>query len=254
MSRRSLWLGVLLILTTSASAQTEISKQLKAGDEALTRFDLDAALAAYRNAHQLVPDNYEATWKLARAFADKATLSNDRVEQKTLCIEAESLARDAVRLNPGDTKGHTFLAIAVGKLALYEGGKRKVELSKEVKTEAETALKLDQGEDLAHHVLGVWNREMVELNWMLRRFAELLYGKFPPASLDESVSHLRRAAELAPSAVAHHVELGLTLIDAQKCAEGQRELTNALTMPKTWVTDDYYRDLAKRNRRRCAGT
>ena len=73
-----------------------------------------------------------------------------------------------MKLKPDDSKGHTYLAIAVGKLALYEGGKRKVELASEVKKEAERAIKLNAREDLtAWHVLGVLrNGEMAELNWI----------------------------------------------------------------------------------------
>ena len=130
---------------------------------------------------------------------------------------------------------------------LFEGGQRKVELSKEVKEEAARAAQLNSREDLAYHVLGVWNREMVELNWMLKKFAELLYGKFPAASLDNATTYLERAAELAPERLAHHVELGLTYASARQWQKADAELSRAVAMPKSWVTDDYYKRLAKQN-------
>lgn len=142
--------------------------------------------------------------------------------------------------------GHLYLSIAVGKLALYQGGKRKVELSKEVRTEAKNALALNAGEDLAEHVMGIWNREMVQLNWFLRKFAELLYGKFPPASLDESLQHLQRAVKLAPDVVSHHVELGISLAAARQWSKAKAELERALAMPKAWVTDEYYKEQARK--------
>jgi tetratricopeptide (TPR) repeat protein len=244
-SRNAALLVAVFLATNTGAAEPE--QFLAAGDEALARFDLDAALASYQHAHAAAAKNYEAAWKLARAFADKATLANDHsIEQNQCCRQAEQFARLAIRLNPSDSKGHTYLAIAVGKLALYEGGKRKVELSKEVQTEAEAALRLSPRDDLAHHVLGVWNREMTQLNWMLRKFAELLYGKFPPASLDESVNQLSRAAELAPAVVAHPVELGITLAAAKRWSESAQQLRTALAMPTTWVTDAHYRSLANR--------
>ena len=235
----------LLGILVSAYAQ-----DIATGDAALARFDLDAALTIYRTAHSQAPDNYEAAWKLARALADKSTLSKDRAEQKQCCIEAEQQARLAVRLKPDDSKGHTYLAVAVGKLALYEGGKRKVELANEVKKEAQKAIKLNDREDIAYHVLGVWNREMAELNWVLRKFAEFLYGKLPAASLDAAVHDLGRAAEIAPNVVAHRVELGVTLADARQWPEANDTLGKALAMPKAWVTDDYYWDMARQNLKR----
>lgn len=244
---RSLWLAASLIaaLSLAQGSSADVTQQLAGGDAALAKFDLDGALADYRNAHNAAPDNYEAGWKLARALVDKGTLTKNRAEQKTLYVEAEKLAREAVRLDPRDPKGHTYLAIAVGKLALYEGGKRKVELSKEVKTEAEKAIELNSKEDLAYHVLGVWNREMAELNFMLKKFAEFLYGKFPPASLDIAVTNLQRAAELSPAVVANHVELGITYADARKWPDAKSELDKALALPKAWVTDEHYKEQAR---------
>jgi len=245
---RSLWLAVLVLTAaTAAGEDVNVVSALSAGDQAVGQFDLTKAVAAYQEAIKLDPKSYEATWKLARAYADKATLaSGNPGEKKKLCVAAERLAREAVRLNPDDSKGHVYLAIAVGKLALYEGGKQKVELSKEVKTEAEKAIELNPKEDLAYHVLGIWHREMAELNWMLKKFAELLYGRFPSASLEQATANLRKATELAPNVVAHHVELGITLAAARQWAEADKELEHALAMPKAWVTDDYYKALAKK--------
>jgi tetratricopeptide (TPR) repeat protein len=241
---RSLWLALCLFgIVAGAQGQQEIA----AGDAALARFDLDTALKDYRTAHVHAPDDYEATWKLARALIDTSTLSKDADLQKQCCIEAEGLARTAVKLNPDGPKGHAYLAVAVGKLALYEGGKRKVSLASEVKKEAERAVKLDDKEDLAYHVLGVWNREMIELNWVLRKFAELLYGKFPSASLDDAIHDLERASQIAPHIVPHRVELGITLASARRWQEANDNLETALAMPKAWVTDDYYWNLARQN-------
>ncbi len=250
---RSVWLAALGIVAAAVpaaicpaqAAETAATTPLQVGDDALAKFNLDAALASYREAQKLAPGDYEANWKLARALVDKGTLTKNRADQRKLYVESERFAREAVRLNPRGARGHTYLAIAVGKLALYEGGKRKVELSKEVKTEAEKAIELDANEDLAYHVLGVWNREMVELNFVLRKFAEFFYGKFPPASFENAVNNLRHATELAPAVVAHHAELGITFADMRKWPEAKTELDKALAMPKAWVTDEYYKDLAK---------
>jgi hypothetical protein len=112
--------------------------------------------------------------------------------QERLYIEAEQLARMAVHLSPEDSKSHLYLSVAVGKLALYEGGRRKVELSKETKVEAERAVALNPNEDVGYHVLTIWHREMVEL------------------------------------------------------AEAKTELEQALRMPRTWATNEYYWELARR--------
>jgi tetratricopeptide (TPR) repeat protein len=235
------------VAAAGTPAQVDVTATLAAGDAALAALDLTAATTAYRSAHGAAPTSYEAAWKLARALTDGATLASDPDQEKRLCVEAEELARLAVRLAPADSKGHAYLAVAVGKLALHEGGKRKVELSKEVKTEAEEALRLKPDEDVALHVLAIWNREMVELGWLLKKVAELLYGRFPSASLEAAITSLRRAVLLAPDVIPHHVELGITLASAQRWPEAEAELEKGLALPTGWVTDDHYRALAKTN-------
>jgi tetratricopeptide (TPR) repeat protein len=241
---------VLLLRAAPAGAATapppQAADRLASGDAAVSRLDLEGALTAYRAALAAAPESYEATWKLARALTDKATLTGDPARQKALCVEAVELARHAVELEPADSRGHDYLAIAVGKLALLEGGKRKVELSKEVKAQAEAALQCDSDDDLALHVLGIWNRELSELPWVLRKLAGLLYGKLPEASLPIAIADLERATTLHPEVIPHHVELGITLAAARRFPEARTELQKALAMPTGWVTDDYYRGLARR--------
>lgn len=246
MTRATAGLAVAVLLVGGFAASAgDVAATIAEGDAALQRLDLEAAIAAYRSALEAAPDSYEALWRLARALTDEATLSKRPGEQKALCVEAEKLARKAGSFKPSDSKGHAYLAVAVGKLALFEGGRRKVELSKEVKAEAEKALQLNPDEDIALHVLAIWNREMVELGWLMRSVARLLYGKLPPASLEAALADLRRASELEPDVIPHHVELGITLASARRWAEAKAELEKGLALPTAWVTDDYYRALAR---------
>ena len=238
--------SLLLALTiTSVAKAATVEEWITAGDAAIAGFNLDKASLAYKRALKLDSKNYEACWRLGRATVDRGMLEPDSSKKRLLFLEAQDYARGAVRLNPKGSKGHAYLAAVVGQLALYEGGRTKVELSKEVKTESEKAIALDPKEDLSYHVLGVWNREMVGLNWFLRKFAEALYGSLPPASMDNALENLRHAVELAPTVLPHQVELGKTLIVAGKKDEGRNILEHTLAMPKTWVTDDIYKQKAR---------
>lgn len=233
-------------LAMAADDDHAVAALIAAGDSAMARLDLSDATKAYTQAHHDDPKSYEAAWKLARAYADSATLSASAAAQERLCRQAETAARAAVALRPDGAKGHAFLAVALGKLALFEGGKQKVRLSREIEVEAKKALEFDPKDDLAHHVLGVWNREVAELSGFLRFFASTLYGKVPQGSLDQALDHLRTAASLRPDVIPHRVELGITLAAAHHYPEAEKELEGALKMPTSWVTDDYYRAKAKK--------
>jgi len=46
-------------------------------------------------------------------------------------------------VNPNGWDGHFKLSVALGRLALFRGGKEKINLSKEIKAEADTAVALN---------------------------------------------------------------------------------------------------------------
>ena len=79
-----------------------------------------------------------------------------------------------MRLNPNGWEGHSGLASNLGRLALFEGGKAKIEMAREVKAEAERALALNPKDDRAMHVLGRWHREIARLSVFEKTAAQLI--------------------------------------------------------------------------------
>ena len=92
---------------------------------------------------------------------------------------------------------------------------------------------LDPGYAWAHHVLGRWHREMVELGRIARLWVSLFYGGLPPGSLETALEHLDRAVALEPDEMAHHVERGLILVDLKRSDDARRALEHALALPNT---------------------
>jgi len=120
-----------------------------------------------------------------------------------------------------------------------------VELGKEVKTHAEKALELNPREDTALHCLGMWHREMATMSGFKKFFAEMIYGNFPPASLDEAAASFRKAIEINDASVSHHTEYGVTLMEQKKWSEAKQQLEKALRLAKVFPTDGQYQDRAK---------
>jgi tetratricopeptide (TPR) repeat protein len=219
---------------------------LAEGETALRSFDLERALAAFRSARDVAPRGYDPAWKLARALIYKASLTANANESDHLTAEAAALARDAIAIDPAGAQGHLYLAIALGRLAERASGGRRIDLARETWSEATRALQVDPTSDLAHHVLGVWNRGVAEAGTVVLVVAKLLYGPLPPASLEASEAHLRRAIELQPASIAHRVELGLTLAASGRPAEAREQIERGLAIPDRVVIDSNYRALGQR--------
>jgi Flp pilus assembly protein TadD len=246
---------VALLASVTARADpppsSELDSLLAASDGAYSRGDLQASQLAAEAVLARDASSYEAHWRLARALLDRGNVLTDLAAARPFFTRAEAHARQAVALAPDQTRGHTCLAAALGKLSEYHGGRRKIELAAEVRREAELAVELDPDNDMAHLILGIWHREIATLGPFAKLVAKLVYGGVPTgASLAISEDHLRRAVALAPRHLNHHRELGITLMRLGRLEEAASAFASALEQPHRDPNDAAYaRDAERRLRR-----
>jgi len=149
---------VLLALASMEIVYAQVAENMQKGDESYAAFDNAAALKYYQAAVTADSTACEALWKLARAYVDVGEVSEEKVRE-SYYLQAEKYSRKAVAVCPTAADAHLELAVAVGRVALMSGPKKKVNLSKLVKEEAEKALELNpkdiegwlgKGIELAH--------------------------------------------------------------------------------------------------------
>lgn len=210
--------------------------------EAIRRGDRLADDGRYQEAIDLylevLPHNEEEVlWRISQAFSDMGEAA-PRDRQKELNERAVEYGRRAVKEAAGRASSHAALAAALGRKALFSGGREKVRLSKEVKEEAEKAMALDPRHFAPYLVLGIWNREIAGLGIVLRAAARVFYGGLPHASYENSLEMLEHAIALNPDSSRAHYELGLTLREMGKREEARREFRKVLELPRTRALDD----------------
>jgi tetratricopeptide (TPR) repeat protein len=235
-----LWIGFVLmrIAADGAAVRAEepshngnaVMVALEAGDSAFAQFNNTAALAAYRRALALDSTNYRVLWKTVLAYVLVGIPSKDPVQEQYYRL-AEKLGRRCVALYPDSATSHFILAMALGRVALKEGGKKKIALAKEIKAEAEHTLTLAPCHDGAMHVLGRWNYELGHLSWLMRSFAKIAYGGVPPSGGNQAArSWFERASACAPRLLIHHFWLGKTLVDLKEYALAREHLQKCLEL------------------------
>jgi tetratricopeptide (TPR) repeat protein len=235
--------------TTAKPAQTA-DEQLKKGDEFYAQHKDAEALEAYLAAVQVDPKSYEAAWKACRSMIDMGDLVDLKAKggeekQKKFFKDSEAYARKAVGLNPNDTQGHFFLSAALGKYALMLGKKDQIAMSREIKTEIEKAIELDPTNDLAYHALGRWHRRIAEIGGAQRFFGSIFFGKIPKGSFVESEQALKKAAELKPDYLNHHIELARTYVAMDKYKEAVAEFQKTIDLPTSTSKDPEYKKEAE---------
>ena len=201
----------VLICATFLFAQSNEQPFIEKGDEAFSAFDNVKALENYQQAVKINPQSYEANWKLSRAYVDVGETFEDEDKRAAYYKDSEKYARAAIENDEDGSDGHLYLSIALGRVALDAGAKQRIKMSKEIKKEADLAIKYNPDNDIAYHVLGRWNRKIANLSFIEKGFADLFLGGVPEGATNEAaVSNFKKAIELNPNYINHYLELGIT--------------------------------------------
>lgn len=233
-----------------AAAQTEPSGRADEarGDSLMAAFDTAAAIEAYRAGLERNPDDVGLMIAAARALTNLAEETPGKDDDEVRYEEAVQLSGRAVRLAPGMSRTHSTLAAALGRHALFQGGKRKVELGREVYREAQRAIALDGNDYRPLIVLGAWHREVSTLNPILKGIAKAFLGGLPQASLQSSAAALERARRLEPGIIFTHLELARTFDEMDREEEALREIERALALPPREQLDRVLKEQARQLR------
>jgi tetratricopeptide (TPR) repeat protein len=196
------WLG------TAARAEDASPARLLAQGEVLSqKHESRAALQVYLQAEKLFPANAEVQIKMAEAYMDLMHGTKSKSEQKTLAAQALACGQKAAADDAQSARAHVCVAIGYAKSFPYLDNQTKVNYSRLIKAEAEKAIGLDPKFDLSYHMLGRWNCEVANMNLLLAGLVRIVYGGLPKASNQMAIQNFKKAIELAPARIIHHLQL-----------------------------------------------
>lgn len=236
---------LFLLFTAILFAQDTEKSILSQGDEAFAAFDNLKALNHYSEVIKLNPKNYEANWKVSRAYVDVGETFEDEDKRAEYYKKSEKFARAAIEIDPNGSDGHLYLSIALGRVALDAGAKQRIKMSKEIKKEADLAIKLNPNNDIAYHVLGRWNRKISNLSFIEKGFADLFLGGVPEgASNEAAIKSFEKAIEINPGYVNHYLELGITYEMMDKEKQAIQAFKKCLELGPSSAKDEKYKEVA----------
>jgi len=218
-------------LTLSMGIAADVPALIKSGDALDAKNRNPEALELYLQADASRPDDAEILQRIANQYSQMISEMPTHDEKVRIGKLALQFAERAVELAPANSDAHLTLAICYGRVALLESPRERLEYSKKIQSEAEAAVELNPQNDFAWHVLGRWNYELATLNPALRVVAELIFGKFPDASLERAAECFEKAIAVGPDRVIHHVELGRTYLALGRIDEGRAQLKTGLELP-----------------------
>lgn len=163
------------------------------------------------------PDDFEAAWKLARAFYWLGHHGPEAGRRRDLEAGIEA-ARAAAALRPDRPEGHFWLAATMGGLAESAGVLRGLKFRGAIKAALERVLALDPAYlgGAADRALGRWYYKVPRL-----------FGGSP----ERAVEHLRRALTYDPDSTIGRYFLAEALLRLGRRDEARAELRRVLDAP-----------------------
>ncbi|MFQ5432940.1 MAG: tetratricopeptide repeat protein [Nitrospinota bacterium] len=220
---------LLTILAVPVQAE-EFKALLKQGDEHYAKFENDKALANYEKAYAVNPCSYEALMKVTRAYIDRGE-DLDNKESEGLYIQAVDHAELMIKKAPDKAEPYFYAAAAYGKLALFRGGKEKVKLSGFVEKNAKKAIELDPQYEKPVTTLGIYYREVANLNWFLKAFANTFFGGKLKGTNEDAERLLLKAIKLDPNRIYPRFALAKTYKIMRKKDKEIEQLKKVLELP-----------------------
>ncbi len=237
-------IGSLLALVVILSARTAAATNAVPGDDAFASMEYETALARYEAALQSEPARPEILWRMARLFLCLGDIAPDS-ERDTLYRKAEEYARLTIAADSTVGEGHSWLAAALGSMAMDEGAKRKVQLAREIRHELEIALRLNPNDDVARSILGSFYRALGNVSWIERSLAKVFLGGLPSGGYEDAERELLAAIRIAPYEFRHYYELGLLYEDWDRPADAVKAYQHAVEVGPRMAADRHRLERAK---------
>ncbi len=233
---------ILLSLDSLLFAQDHLI-YVKRGDQYYGQFKNQEALAEYKKAYKIAPNNYDVLTRLIRAYNDVGEDIGTN-EAEPYFIEAINHSKILYEKFPNNAETYFHLVVSQGNLAQLKGGKEKIRLGKNIETYAKKIIELDPKFYQGYVILGVYYREVANLNWTLKSFAKLVLGNLPNVTNEDSVKMLLKSIEIKPTVIGYY-ELGLTYKEMNLINKSVESFKKALELPVDDHQDIQRKALAK---------
>jgi tetratricopeptide (TPR) repeat protein len=227
---------LIALLTATAAFSQSAPEWKKKGDALEASGKTKDALAAYQEAEKKSPNDAAILVKIAKQYGDMMP-SLKGAARKDAAAKSLEYSRKAVKANPKLSDSYLSVALSLGKSTEFYGSRQKIEASREIKSAADEALRLDRKSDYSHHMLGRWHQEMAGIGGASRLIAKLVYGGVPKGSYKEALEHFDKARKLKPKRLIHQIEYGRTLAMLGRNAEAKTEIQKGVDMPNREADD-----------------
>ena len=219
-----------LFLFTKLPAQ-DILALTSAADKMELMMDENGALNKFKEILKIQPTNIYALNKCSELCSRIGKRQSNKKITNDFYDAAKAYAAIALKLDPKNSEANCVMAIALGRSSLNKGGKEKITTAKEIKKYVDISLKTDPQNFKAWHVLGRWNYELSNLNFIERAAAKLLYGSIPFGSVQQAIFAFEKANSIVSGFILNYLELAKAYYKNDETGKAITTINKMLLLP-----------------------
>lgn len=241
-----LMIAVFVILPFFKPSAQDINTVINEAEKLELKPDELSAFSKYREALKIQPLNIHALSKcseLCSRIGQRQTIIKKRDDYYTA---AKIYAETALKIDPANSEANTAMAIMLGRSTLTKSGKEKVAAAKDLKKYVDAAIKSNPSNFLAWHVLGRWHYEISNLSAVEKIAVKLLYGPFPPSSLQEGIKAFEKVKAVTPGFILNYLELAKAYHRNNEDAKAIATLKEMMQLPNHTEDDPTIKETGKK--------
>lgn len=169
--------------------------------------DENAAFNKFKEILKVQPTNIYALNKCSELCSRIGKRQTDKRVINDYYAAAKTYAGIALKIDSNNAEANCVMAIALGRSSLNKSGKEKIITAKEIKIYVDRSIKNDPKNFKAWHVLGRWNYELGNLNFIERGAARLLYGSIPEGSVKNAIIAFEKSNSISDGFILNYFEL-----------------------------------------------
>jgi hypothetical protein len=162
----------------------------KEADALKAKDDVRGNFMVLERAFQQGERHPEVMWRLGRACYDLAEESEDPALRKNLFERGLGLANESVAQNPNSFAAQKWTGVLLGSYGDFIPTKQKIANAYTIRDHFSNAVKLNPQDSTSHYCLAKWCWSMIQISWIERQAANVLFGAPPKCTLDEAKESL----------------------------------------------------------------
>ena len=150
----------------------------------------------------------EVLFRLGRALFDLSGETTDKAEKQSLLERGLSICKVCLDADPNNFAGHKWYGILLGSTGEFLATKIKIANAFIVRDHFKKAVELCPMDATIQHCLGKWCWNVLQITWLERQAAALLFATPPTSTYEECEMYLLASAKLNEDQVHNSLLLG----------------------------------------------